>query len=142
MDGWRVQIAQMEQSLHRAKMAFNERFLALRDVKRAVVRQLQTKCAQLAAANAELGIDEQIQTPRMTADEEPERRDEVSEDEIKAFIAERDAADAAAAKVAAGDESGGGFGDFGGASKVAQDRAAAAAPALDASVGTASNHLL
>ena len=107
-----MQIALLEEGLHCAKMGFNKRFLALRDVKRAACRRLRDRYRALAAVNHELELDEPLAAPAMQLDEEPERRDEVSEDEIQAFLVARDAEDASAKAAAAGG-GGGGFGGFG-----------------------------
>jgi hypothetical protein len=88
-------------------MDFNKRFLALRDVKRSVCQRLQEKCRRLAAANAELGIDEELTIPQMQLDEEPERREEVSDNDIVAYMHAKDASEAASTAKGAG-----GFGGF------------------------------
>ena len=115
-----LQIALLEEGLYRVKMDFNQRFLALRDVKRSVCARLQEKYAKLADVNEQLGIQEQLRVPEMQEDEEPERREEVTDADIAAFLRtqEEEAAAAAGAQ-------GGGFGGFEGKSGAKGNRAAA-----------------
>jgi hypothetical protein len=81
------------------KMEYNERFLALRDVKQAVCEELQHKYSELVTLNTQLGLNEAVQAPCMLPAEEPERREEVTDEDIAAYILAQEAtADAAAAK--------------------------------------------
>lgn len=90
-------------------MEFNERFLALRDVKQAVCAELQHKFTDLARLNTLLGISDVVQPPCMRPSEEPERREEVTDEDINAYIAAQEAAaDSAAANNLDGFAGGGG----------------------------------
>lgn len=81
------------------KMEFNEKFLALRDVKRSLCDELKQKLTKVAALNKKLRIQEDLVFPEMLPGEEPERRDHVTDEEIAAYIAQQDAAaDSAADK--------------------------------------------
>lgn len=81
--------------MYTIKMDFNERFLALREIKRTVCQQLAAKFCEIAETSAALGIDHARQAPCMQPDEEPERRDEVTEADLADFL--RRTADPAAA---------------------------------------------
>lgn len=127
-----VQIARLERGLYDMKMAFNEQFLALRDVKRSVVARLRTVYSQLNAISVELGGAEPRALPQMAPEEEPERRDEVSEADIDAHLAQQEADAVAAASKAAGD----GLGGFGAAAAAPRPAAGgAAASAASAAQG-------
>jgi hypothetical protein len=66
-------------------MDFNERFLALRDVKRTICQRLAAKYRDITEANSTLGIAEVLQEPRMQPDEEPENRDIVTDEDIAEY---------------------------------------------------------
>ena len=116
-----LQIAQLERGLYEMKMGFNKQFLALREVKCSVVARLRTLYSQLNAITEEIGGAAKLPLPQMQPDEEPERREEVSEADIDAYLAQQDADAAAAASKTAG----GGFGTFGGSAAARADGAAA-----------------
>jgi hypothetical protein len=73
------------------KMEFNEKFLALRDVKRTLCEELKVKLNKVAALNKKLRIQEDLVVPEMLPGEEPELRDQVTDEEIEAYIAQQDA---------------------------------------------------
>lgn len=102
------------QGIYTVKMEFNERFLALRDVKQAVCAELQGKYNDLERLNSQLGINEVVQAPCMQPAEEPERREEVTDDDIAAYIAAQEAAAEAAAANNLDGFAGGGGGGSGG----------------------------
>lgn len=111
-----LQIALLLQGIFTVKMDYNERFLALRDVKQAVCAELQHKYNELVKLNTQLGINDVVQPPCMRPSEEPERREEVTDEDIKAFIsAQEAAAESAAANNLDGFAGGGGGGGSGGA---------------------------
>lgn len=87
-----VQIAVLEEGVHRVRMEYNERFLALRDVKRSLCERLRDKYARLAEANAGLGVDDAPQPPRMRPEEEPEKRLNVTDADVDAYLREQAAA--------------------------------------------------
>jgi hypothetical protein len=70
------------------KMDYNERFLALRDVKRTVCQALEDKFAALQRINSSLKIDEKVECPTMRPEEEPEKRDVVTDADIEAYLEE------------------------------------------------------
>lgn len=110
-----LQIALLLQGIFTVKMEFNERFLALRDVKQAVCAELQHKFTDLVRLNTQLGINDVVQPPCMRLSEEPERREEVTDEDIAAYIsAQEAAADSAAANNLDGFAGGGGGGGSGG----------------------------
>jgi hypothetical protein len=84
-----VQIALLEEGLHRVKMEFNRQFLALRDVKRTVCQRLQAKYARLSQFNKELGLEDKLVAPHMQQDEEPERRLEVTDEDIAEYLSRK-----------------------------------------------------
>jgi hypothetical protein len=86
-------------------MEFNEQFLAFREVKRTVCQNLQAKYARLADINKELGLEEKLTVPQMQPDEEPERRLEVTDQDIADYlsaVAEREGAKSNKADMAFG----------------------------------------
>lgn len=101
-------------------MEFNEKFLALRDVKRSLCDALQQKLVQVKELNKKLGVQEEIVMPQLLPGEEPERRDHVTDEEIAAYIAEKEAA----AEDAAAGAGAGALGGFGGAGARSQTKPA------------------
>jgi hypothetical protein len=81
-----MQIALLEHGLYQIKMDFNERFLALRDVKRTICQRLKAKFQDIREVNAALGADESLQDPVMKPDEEPENKFVVTDDDIAEFM--------------------------------------------------------
>jgi len=88
----KLQMALLEESMVRMRLDFNERFLALRDLKRELVHSVRR-------ANARIRIvDEELQQPEMSAglwepcidhNEYPEDRDRVLEAELEAYSVAR-----------------------------------------------------
>jgi hypothetical protein len=115
-----LQIALLLQGIFTVKMEFNDRFLALRDVKQAVCAELQHKYDELITLNTQLGIPDVVQAPCMLPVEEPERREEVTDEDIAAYIAAQEAA----SKSAAANNLDGFAGGGGGASGTAADKGA------------------
>jgi hypothetical protein len=79
-------------------MGLNERFLALRDLKRRIVDNITKDNARLRVINATLGIDEELYQPTFDPAEWPENRDVVTKQELLTFEEEKNAKIAAALK--------------------------------------------
>ncbi|KAJ1620191.1 hypothetical protein T492DRAFT_847998 [Pavlovales sp. CCMP2436] len=100
-------------------MGYNERLLALRDLKRRIVATTLTDDERLREINAALGETHVPHRPAMAAAEEPERRDQLSEADVDAYAKRLSDKEARNAR-------GGGFGG-GGGDKAAGGAAASAA---------------
>ena len=105
----RRQLVLLEDSVYSVRMGFNERFLALRDLKRRIITNIQQDNLRLSAINGELGCNEPLWQPKFLDDELPERREEVAEQDLFEFEVKQ-----AAQEAAASSKGKGGFGDFGG----------------------------
>ena len=105
----RRQLVLLEDSVYSVRMGFNERFLALRDLKRRIIANIQQDNLRLQAINSELGCNESLWQPKFLDDEVPERREEISEKDLLEFEVKQ-----AAQEAAASSKGKGGFGDFGG----------------------------
>lgn len=69
----------LDEAVYTVKMDFNQRFLALREVKRRVCQQLGDLQGPLKETMSALGKDTAALTdPKLLPDEEPELRDKVS----------------------------------------------------------------
>eukprot|EP00966_Prymnesium_polylepis_P314016 7256463-Prymnesium_polylepis.1 len=108
------QIVLLDESIHAIKMGFNERFLALRDLKRRMLQSMGEDDARLThiakelaaakeesrAALADAGAPAPSHTPlasqELQREEEPERREVVTDGEIKVYVAEQAAKEAKA----------------------------------------------
>ncbi|MEW5304835.1 MAG: hypothetical protein WDW36_007418 [Sanguina aurantia] len=133
----RRQLLLLEEAIHDAKMAFNTRLLALRDVKRKVISEIGSKVADLIVLNAQLGIDELPMLPVMLPDEIPESREEVSEEDLADMARRQEEEEARAAGGGAlGGFSSSSTGPGGAPGTAAKKTAAAAAPAGAASHGS------
>lgn len=102
------------------KMEFNEKFLALRDVKRSLCDELKIKLCKVGELNKQLRIQEDIPIPELLPGEQPELRDHVTDEDIAAYLAEKEAA----AESAAGN--GNAMGTFGAAGDQGSGKPAAA----------------
>jgi WD40 repeat protein len=105
----RRQLVLLEDSVYSVRMGFNERFLALRDLKRRIISNIQQDNVRLQAINNELACNEPLWQPKLLDDEMPERREEISEQDLLEFEVKQ-----AAQEAAASSKGKGGFGDFGG----------------------------
>lgn len=74
-DKKRQQMVLLQESVHFIKMGLNERFLALRDLKRRIIENIKKDNARLREINAKLGIEEELYEPDVDALEWPENRD-------------------------------------------------------------------
>ena len=103
----RRQIVLLDESIHAIKMGFNERFLALRDLKKRLIGSMGDEDARLVEINRELEAHDPLPAslvaPRaLCAEEQPELRDQTGPDELELFAQQQEAAKAKA--------KGGGFG--------------------------------
>ncbi|KAL6756288.1 hypothetical protein V8C86DRAFT_2652820 [Haematococcus lacustris] len=127
----RAQMLLLEEAMHGARMTFNNRFLALREVKRKVLSEINHRVAEMAEVTVQLGklvpvaslasgpgagtLGEQVnwQPLAFRPEEVPEDRDKVTEKDIEDYLArqaeeERKAAGASA--LSGGFATGGGAG--------------------------------
>ena len=71
----RRQLVLLDESIHAIKLGFNERVLALRDLKRRMLDHMHEEEGRLAEINAELGAPPPVPPPTsLEPEEEPERR--------------------------------------------------------------------
>eukprot|EP00898_Chlorokybus_atmophyticus_P007049 jgi/Chlat1/7345/Chrsp59S06953 len=98
----------VEWGAHAVRRTYNEKLMALRELKRRVVEQIGRDNGRLRDINGMLGVEEQLFVPAVHADEYPENREIITSEELSAF----DQKQRQAAKEAkAGKNSGlGGFG--------------------------------
>ncbi|KAG8464582.1 hypothetical protein KFE25_009950 [Diacronema lutheri] len=115
----RRQMVLLDESIHAIKMGYNERLLALRDLKKRIVASALADDDRLREINARLGEPHTPDRPAITAAELPEERDRLTEDDVDAYQRRLDDQ----AKRAAG----GGFGGGGGGGAAAADKGAGTA---------------
>ena len=90
----RRQIVLLDESIHAIQMGFNERFLALRDLKRRLIGSMAEEDARLGEINRALDVEEFLPSSLvapagLTPDEQPELRIETTEDQLEAFAEEQ-----------------------------------------------------
>jgi len=113
----RRQMVLLQQALHTIKMDFNEKFLALRELKGHICREIEAGNAQVEEINAELSEEESLMEVKSSADEYPkETRETITYKDLVAFEKESKEAE----KRAAGGGAMGGF-SSGGAQKADED---------------------
>ncbi|CAG9460447.1 unnamed protein product [Pedinophyceae sp. YPF-701] len=105
----RRMVLDLEVALFNLRMTFNKDVLSLRDRKLKLLGELSRKYEELAEVAHVLGEEEAVPTLRMAADEQPERRFVVTEEDILAHKKALADEEKAAAKSKAG-----GFGGFAG----------------------------
>jgi len=93
-------IRTLQYATHLLKMKFNERFLKLRDEKRALVQRLCMDSARIAELNQALGIDEPVFMPCLDPAEWPEQRDYFTDADLEAFVQYKEGEKRAAAAAA------------------------------------------
>jgi len=118
----RHQMLLLEEAMHSVRMDFNHRFLALREVKRKVITEINSRVQQLEAIHEQLGrlapasregfSETPFDIPPMLTlrpEEVPEDREKVSQEDVEEHVRQKEAAKskAAASKL-------GGFGGHGG----------------------------
>jgi WD40 repeat protein len=81
----RRQMILLQESVHYIKMALNERFLALRDLKRRIVHNVKRDNVRVSEINTLLCVDEQLWEPELDASEWPESREVFTKAELIAF---------------------------------------------------------
>ena len=104
------QLVLLDAKIHGIKMGFNNKFLALRELKKDLIKQIKASNTQLTKLRKELKQTEELFEPKMLVTETPETRYEVFAEEVKTFIENA----ATKAEGGAGGFGGGGFGGFGG----------------------------
>lgn len=107
----RQQMVLLLESVHFIKMGLNERFLALRDLKRRIIENIRKDNVRLREINLKLGLEDELYEPQIDSSEWPENRDVVSKQELLAFEAEKEKQRLAAAKAKTQSAYGGGDDD-------------------------------
>jgi len=85
----RRQMILLQESVHYIKMALNERFLALRDLKARIIKNLKKDNMRLRELNRLLGLDEQLYEPELDPKEWPEHRELFTRADLKRFEKEK-----------------------------------------------------
>lgn len=86
----RRQMVLLQESVHFIKMGFNERFLAMRDLKARIVKNIKKDNVRLAALNEKLGFtDQSLYEPELDSSEWPEHRELYTKEDIEAFQKEK-----------------------------------------------------
>lgn len=124
----RRQMILLQESVHYIKMALNERFLALRDLKARIIKNIKKDNVRLRELNAKLGINETLYEPELDPSEWPEHRELFTREDLARFESERERA--RARQVNAGNRSifSSGLGSF-------DEEEEAAAGGVDAAAG-------
>jgi len=86
----RRQMVLLQESVHYIKMALNERFLALRDLKARIIKNIQKDNARVRELNALLGIEEDLADPELDPAEWPEHRELFTKEDLLKFETERE----------------------------------------------------
>ena len=106
-DKKRRQMILLEEAVYAIKMGYNDRFLALRDLKSRIIANVAEDNARIREINRELGVEsEALWEPVERPEEFPERRFDVTEEELQEFAAKQGGPAAAAAVAAAGGAAG------------------------------------
>lgn len=87
----RRQMVLLQESVHYIKMALNERFLALRDLKARIIKNIQQDNIRLRAIYQELGLPTtDLFEPTLDASEWPEHREIFTQEQLLQFEQERE----------------------------------------------------
>jgi len=131
----RRQIVLLDESIHAIKVGFNERFLALRDLKARLLSSMRTEDARLEEINRELEIRDEVLPAELVspgaliAVEQPELRATVTPEQLTQFKEDQAAA---AAKAKGAGAMGGGGGEAKKPSAAAAAKGGASTSAADA----------
>eukprot|EP01028_Stygiella_incarcerata_P009241 TRINITY_DN4347_c0_g1_i1.p1 TRINITY_DN4347_c0_g1~~TRINITY_DN4347_c0_g1_i1.p1 ORF type:complete len:1758 (+),score=598.58 TRINITY_DN4347_c0_g1_i1:248-5521(+) len=110
----RRQMILLEESIFTLKMDFNERLLALRDLKKRIVENIRKDVARVREIIAQKGGDPtSVTEPTLDDEEVPERKEEFTEEILLEFEREKKRDEARQARASRA-KSAGGFGGFGG----------------------------
>eukprot|EP01012_Entosiphon_sulcatum_P026263 TRINITY_DN3167_c0_g1_i1.p1 TRINITY_DN3167_c0_g1~~TRINITY_DN3167_c0_g1_i1.p1 ORF type:complete len:1748 (+),score=500.61 TRINITY_DN3167_c0_g1_i1:141-5384(+) len=83
------QLILLEESVNTLRMDFNDRFLALRDLKRRLVENINRDNKRIAEINKQLGREEELYAPAMQPDEQPENRQTADRETLRKFEKEQ-----------------------------------------------------
>lgn len=86
----RRQMVLLQESVHLIKMGLNERFLAMRDLKRRIIKNIKKDNARLRELNTILGIHEDPFEPLVDPSEWPEDRYKFTKQDVEAFEKEQE----------------------------------------------------
>ena len=101
----RRQMVLLEESVHAIKMGYNQRFLALRELKRRIIDNVAADNDRIEKIQSELGEEAKLWQPVADPQEWPEERFNVKKEALQAFAKERGIqVDDAAAIAATGGE--------------------------------------
>lgn len=81
----RRQIVLLQESVHFIKMGLNERFLAMRDLKKRITTNVKKDNARLSELNKKLGKPQELYEPALDPAEWPELRSQFSREDLAAF---------------------------------------------------------
>jgi len=81
----RRQMVLLQESVHFIKMGFNERFLAMRDLKSRIIKNIKKDNLRLRELNRRLDLKDPLYEPEIDQNEWPETREEFSPEELKKF---------------------------------------------------------
>ena len=86
----RRQMVLLEESIHAIKMGYNQRYLALRELKRRIVENIKEDNKRMKEIDMELGEEgKKYWEPAMSAVEWPENRMKISDAEVEAYAKEK-----------------------------------------------------
>jgi WD40 repeat protein len=105
-DKKRRQMILLEEAMHKIKINFNQRVLSLRELKKQIIQQISFDNKRIRQINADLGREEELWEPLVSPGEWPERREEVSAEDLQAWKHKeaKDEDDAPAKKADAAEE--------------------------------------
>lgn len=86
----RRQMVLLQESVHFIKMGFNERFLALRDLKKRICSNVAADNDRIREINAEIGESDELFEPQVDDSEWPEKRFEYTDADLETFKVERE----------------------------------------------------
>mgnify|MGYP001188008898 CR=1 FL=1 len=118
----RTQMLLLEESIHSIKTDFNDRFLSLRDVKKRIIEDVNATYDRLKDIDKALGHEDDYTYLSLQEAEVPEKRYEITEDELQAFAEHKRMEDEKAKAAASG-----GFAAGGGSTAPSKQEAAAKA---------------
>ena len=114
----RTQMLLLEESIHSIKTDFNDRFLSLRDVKKRIIEDVNATYDRLKAIDEALGQEEEYTYLSLQEEEVPEKRYEITDNELEEFAEIKRLQDEKAKAAASG-----GFASGGGGSAPAKESA-------------------
>eukprot|EP00698_Gefionella_okellyi_P015023 TRINITY_DN4206_c0_g1_i1.p2 TRINITY_DN4206_c0_g1~~TRINITY_DN4206_c0_g1_i1.p2 ORF type:complete len:1598 (+),score=505.86 TRINITY_DN4206_c0_g1_i1:63-4856(+) len=118
----RREMVLLEESVFAIKMDFNERLLALRDLKTRIIENVKKHNEKIVEINSDLQLDDPLFEPSLQPIEIPDARDRMDRDMLLNYE-KQVAREARRAAKATRKQQSGGFGGFGGGSQQQEDEA-------------------